>query len=136
MQTLYDRIGGEHGVRRLTRRFYELMDLLPEAAACRAIHGPSLAPAEEKLFEYLTGWLGGPPLFVSRHGPPMLRRRHFRAPIGPDERDGWLLCFRRAFAETVADPSLAALILPQIEQLAHHMENRGAQTVDFRSVGR
>lgn len=123
-ETPYDRIGGEAGVRRLTRRFYELMDTLPEAAAVRAIHPESLAGSEEKLFEYLTGWLGGPPLFVDKHGPPMLRRRHLHAPIGPAERDGWLLCFRRALAETVEDDLVKALVLPQIEALAKHMQNR------------
>ena len=48
--TAYARIGGEDGVRRLVRRFYELMDTLPEAASCRALHPPSLAGSEEKLF--------------------------------------------------------------------------------------
>jgi hemoglobin len=122
--SFYDRLGGEAAVRRLTGRFYALMDSLPEAAACRAIHPPSLAGSEEKLFEYLTGWLGGPPLFVEKRGPPMLRRRHFVAVIGPEERDGWLVCFRRAWAETMDDPEISALVLPQIEKLAHHMVNR------------
>lgn len=122
--TLYERIGGEDGVRRLTRRFYALMDTLPEAAECRAIHPPSLDGSEQKLFEYLSYWLGGPPLFVERHGAPMLRRRHFPAPIGPKERDGWLACFRLAFAETVPDAALRGLILPKVEALAAHMQNR------------
>lgn len=122
--SLYDRVGGEEAVRRLTRRFYELMDSLPEAAECRAIHPESLEGSEQKLFEYLSYWLGGPPLFVERHGAPMLRRRHFPAPIGPKERDGWLICFRQAFAETVPDASLRALILPKVEALAAHMQNR------------
>ena len=123
-ETPYERIGGQAGVRRLTRRFYALMDELPEAAPVRAIHGPSLEGSEQKLFEYLSGWLGGPQLFIEKYGHPMLRRRHFAAPIGPAERDAWLLCFRRAFAETVTDPVLATAILPQIEALAHHMQNR------------
>ncbi|MDO9712091.1 group II truncated hemoglobin [Paracraurococcus lichenis] len=122
--TPYDRIGGEEGVRRLVRRFYALMDELPEAAACRAIHPPSLAGSEQKLFEYLTGWLGGPPLFTDRHGPPMLRRRHLHAPIAGPEIAGWLLCFRRAWAETVEDAALTAAVLPQVEGLAQHMRNR------------
>lgn len=120
----YDLIGGEAGVRRFTRRFYELMDSLPEAAACRAIHPPSLTGSEEKLFWYLSGWLGGPPLFVERRGAPMLRRRHFVAPIGAAERDGWLQCFRRAWDEMNLRPELTAAVLPQVEALAHHMVNR------------
>ncbi len=122
--TPYARIGGEEGVRRLVQRFYQLMDELPEAAACRAIHPPSLAAAEQKLFEYLTGWLGGPPLFVEKHGPPMLRRRHLHAPIDTPEITGWLACFNRAWRETVADRGLDALVLPQVEGLARHMRNR------------
>ncbi|MEJ1162017.1 group II truncated hemoglobin [Prosthecomicrobium sp. N25] len=122
--SLYDRLGGEAAVRRFTRRFYELMEMLPEAAACRAVHPPSLAGSEEKLFWYLTGWLGGPPLFVERRGAPMLRRRHFVAAIGAEERDGWLACFRQAWAETMPDGEVAALVLPQVEALAGHMVNR------------
>ena len=122
---LYDRIGGEEGVRRLTRRFYALMDSEPEAAACRAIHPPSLAGSEQKLFEYLSGWLGGPQLFVERRGPPMLRRRHMIAGSGPEETAGWLLCFRWALVETVEDETVRTALLPQIEALAHHMQNRG-----------
>ena len=57
--TLYEAIGGDATIRKLVRRFYELMDTLPEARHVRATHPPSLANAEEKLYEYLTGYLGG-----------------------------------------------------------------------------
>ncbi|MER2604863.1 MAG: group II truncated hemoglobin [Siculibacillus sp.] len=123
--TLYDRIGGEEGVRRFTRRFYAIMEKEPEAAACRAIHPPSLEESEQKLFEFLSGWLGGPQLFVERRGAPMLRARHLTAPIGPQEAHEWVLCFKWALVDTVADPELRAAILPQIEMLAQHMRNRG-----------
>jgi hemoglobin len=126
MTTPYDRIGGEAGLRHLTRRFYELMDTLPEAAACRAIHPPSLEGSEQKFFEYLSFWLGGPPLFVERRGPPMLRARHLHVPIGAEEIAGWLLCFRAAWAETVEDAELEAALMPRVEALAHHMANRAA----------
>lgn len=122
--TLYSAIGGEDGVRRLVKRFYVLMDTLPEAKACRDVHPPSLEGSEEKLFEYLSGWLGGPQLYVAKHGHPMLRRRHLVAPIGAGEHDGWMLCFERALAETVADPALRELILKPVRQLAVHMQNK------------
>ncbi|MGK7862842.1 group II truncated hemoglobin [Falsiroseomonas sp. E2-1-a4] len=120
-----DRIGGEAGIRHFTRRFHALMDTLPEAGACRAVHPPNLANAEQRLFEYLSGWLGGPSLYIQRHGRPMLRRRHLRAPIGAEEVRGWLLCFHRAWDEQVKDPALSQDVLPQIDKLAHHMQNRG-----------
>jgi len=122
--TLYEAVGGEAGVRALTRRFYALMDSLPEAARCRAIHPPDLTASEEKLYEYLTGWLGGPPLYTQKRGHPMLRRRHFMASIGPAERDEWLLCFVRALEETVPGEGLRKIILEPVTRLAHHMQNQ------------
>ena len=122
--TLYEAVGGDTAVRALTRRFYELMDTLPEAARCRAIHPPDLSGSEEKLYEYLTGWLGGPPLYTQKRGHPMLRRRHFDASIGPAERDEWLLCFVRALEETVPSEGLRKIILEPVTRLAHHMQNQ------------
>ncbi len=122
--TLYEAIGGDATVRALTRRFYELMDTLPEAARCRAIHPPDLSGSEEKLYEYLSGYLGGPQLYIEKRGHPMLRRRHFGAEIGAEERDEWLLCFRRAMEETISHEKLRAIIWDPVEKLAHHMQNK------------
>ena len=121
---IYAAIGGEPTVRRLVTRFYELMDTLPEAKACRDIHPPSLEGSAEKLYEYLSGWLGGPQLYVEKRGHPMLRRRHLVAEIGPAERDGWLLCFERALAETIEDEALREAIREPARQLAFHMQNK------------
>lgn len=122
--TLYQAIGGDNTVRALTRRFYELMDSMPEAARCRAIHPPDLSHSESKFYDYLTGYLGGPPVYVEKYGHPMLRRRHFVAPIGPAERDEWLLCFRLAMEETIPNPKLRDIIWKPVEQLALHMQNQ------------
>ncbi|CUX29398.1 group II truncated hemoglobin [Agrobacterium genomosp. 13] len=126
--TLYEAIGGDATVRALTRRFYELMDTLPEAARCRAIHPADLSGSEAKFYDYLTGYLGGPPVYVEKHGHPMLRRRHFVAPIGPAERDEWLLCFRRAMDETIDNPKLREIIWTPVERLAFHMQNQEADS--------
>jgi hemoglobin len=122
--TLYEAIGGDLAVRNLTTRFYDLMDTLPEAARCRAVHPPSLEGSREKFYEYLTGYLGGPPLYTDKRGHPRLRSRHFVAEIGPAERDEWLLCFRQAMDETIANPKLRDIIWPPIERLAFHMQNK------------
>ncbi|TAK79158.1 MAG: globin [Aquabacterium sp.] len=122
--TPYDLIGGEAGVRRLVQRFYALMDELPEAAAVRAVHPPSLAGSEQKLFEYFSGWLGGPPLFEAKYGHPRLRARHLPFSIGTRERDEWLLCMRRALDETVEHEQLRELLFEKMAGLADHMRNR------------
>jgi hemoglobin len=122
--TLYEAIGGEPTIRAFTGRFYQLMDTLPEAARCRAVHPPSLDGSREKLYEYLTGYLGGPPLYTDKRGHPRLRSRHFDAAIGPAERDEWLLCFKLAMEETIPDERLRAIIWEPVERLAHHMQNK------------
>ena len=104
--TPYELIGGEATVRALVRRFYELMDTLPEAYAVRKLHATDLAGSEEKLFMYLSGWLGGPDLYVQRNGHPRLRARHLPFAIGTVERDQWLACMAQAMLETGVDPAL------------------------------
>lgn len=122
--TPYERIGGEAGVRALVRRFYQLMDELPEAYGIRRLHPQDLAGAQEKLFMFLTGWLGGLPLFASRSGHPRLRARHLPFSIGRNERDQWLMCMRQALDEQVADESLREPVYRAIAELAEHMRNR------------
>jgi hemoglobin len=122
--TPYQAIGGEVAVRELVRRFYAHMDTLPEAWGVRKMHAEELAGSEEKLFLFLSGWLGGPNLYVERFGPPFLRARHLPFAIGAAERDQWLLCMRRALDETVADASLRARLFEALAALADHMRNR------------
>ena len=122
--TLYEAIGGEETIRKLVARFYDLMDTLPEAKNCRAIHPPSLEGSRDKLYDYLTGYMGGPQLYIEKYGHPRLRARHFAAPIGVAEREEWLLCFRMAMDETIAHPKLREIIWKPVEHLAHHMQNR------------
>lgn len=86
-RTPYDRIGGADTIRSLAQRFYQFMDELPEAYGIRKLHPSDLQGSEEKLFLFLSGWLGGPQLYVEQYGHPMLRRRHLPFSIGEAERD-------------------------------------------------
>lgn len=56
--TPYALIGGESAVRQLVKRFYQLMDELPEAYEVRKLHPENLAGSETMLFEYLSTELG------------------------------------------------------------------------------
>lgn len=121
--TPYERMGGEAAVRKLVERFYQLMDTLPEAAAIRALHPEDLSEARDKLFMFLSGWLGGPPLYSERHGHPRLRARHLRFPIDVAASAAWMLCMEQALAETDVDPDLRARLIAALHQTAQHMRN-------------
>lgn len=120
----YQRLGGEPVVRQLVDRFYELMDTLPEAYELRQLHPKDLSGSADKLFWFLSGWLGGPQLYVERFGHPRLRARHLPFPIGERERDQWMLCMRQAMAEVIADEALRAALDKALWDLADFMRNR------------
>lgn len=120
----YVRIGGEAAVRRLVDCFYDHMDTLAEATELRALHPPSLDGSRDKLTWYLTGWLGGPPVYVERFGHPRLRARHIPFTIGTREKEQWMMCMRRALAETVVDAELRGFLDETMDKLADHMRNQ------------
>jgi hemoglobin len=122
--TPYEAIGGEAGIRTLVKRFYELMDELPEAYGIRKLHPEDLSGSEEKLFMYLSGYLGGPQLFVEKFGHPMLRARHMPFAIGKSEAEQWMLCMHMAMQECVANENLRTRIIEALNDLAHHMRNQ------------
>jgi hemoglobin len=123
-QTPYALLGGDAAVRALVERFYDLMDLEPAYAELRALHAKDLAHAREKLYLFLSGWLGGPSLYVERYGHPMLRRRHLPFPIGIRERDQWMACMRQAMAEQGVAEALQARLGEAFLQTADWMRNR------------
>ncbi|MCU0840587.1 MAG: group II truncated hemoglobin [Thiobacillaceae bacterium] len=124
MQTHYQRIGGEAQVRALVDRFYQHMHELPEAWEIRRLHAEDLGGARLKLFEFLSGWMGGPQLYTEKYGHPMLRRRHLPFPIGVRERDQWLMCMRMALDEVVQDEALRQELLAAFAKVADHMRNQ------------
>lgn len=122
--TPYEALGGEIGLRRLVHRFYQLMDTLPEAWEIRRLHPENLSGSEDKLFMYLSGYLGGPKLFIEKFGHPRLRARHLPFGIGVTERDQWMMCMSQALDEQEAAPALRDALLKALAGLADHMRNR------------
>lgn len=120
----YARMGGEQAVRRLVDRFYDLMDSLPEARGIRALHPADLSGSRDKLFKFLSGWLGGPALYIEEYGHPRLRMRHLPFPIAEAERDAWMSCMRQALAEMEMDDFLREQLIQSLSNTADHMRNR------------
>lgn len=122
--THYELMGGDDGIRRLVDRFYDLMDVSSEAANVRALHAHSLKQSREKLYLYLTGWTGGPPVYVEKYGHPRLRARHLPFTIGKRERDEWLWCMDRAVDEHDMPEDLRAALRQKLHELADFMRNK------------
>lgn len=122
--THFQALGGEAGVRLLVDRFYDRMDTDPEAAGIRAMHPPDLTSSREKLFVFLCGWTGGPPLYVQRYGHPKLRARHLPFPIGEAERDAWVRCMDVALDAHEMPEMLREYLKARFRAVADHMRNQ------------
>jgi hemoglobin len=122
--TPYDLIGGDSRVRELVDRFYDLMDFEPAYRELRLVHGSTLESAREKLHLFLSGWLGGPPLYMEKYGHPMLRARHLPFAIGTLERDQWMACMIQAMEETQVPEELRQALAGAFFKTADWMRNR------------
>lgn len=122
-QTPYQ-ILGEDGIRRLADAFYDVMDERPQAATIRAMHAANMDLIKDKLYEYLTGWMGGPPLYASKYGTVCLTDPHKPYPIGPDERDQWLDCMHEALQRIGASEELQAMLKQPMFLIADTVRNR------------
>jgi hemoglobin len=123
-QTPYDLLGGDPKVRELVTRFYDLMDAEPGFAGIRRLHQSDLSQARDKLYLFLSGWLGGPQLYTERFGHPMLRARHLPFSIGEAERDLWLACMDRAMQEVGVEDELRRSLRDAFFKTADWMRNR------------
>jgi hemoglobin len=122
--TPYAMLGGDAGVRALVERFYDLMDLDGAYADLRAVHAADLCQAREKLYLFLSGWLGGPQLYVERFGHPRLRARHLPFAIGVRERDQWLACMAQALDDVACPAELKPRLMEAFFSTADWMRNR------------
>ena len=122
--SLYELMGGETGVKSLVERFYDIIDSAPEAAQLRAIHPKSLKQSREKFFMFLSGWSGGPQLYIEKHGHPRLRMRHAPFAIGLVERDQWVWCMHKALDESSLDPRVVDYLKSHFTDAAEFLRNR------------
>jgi hemoglobin len=121
--TFYEALGGEAVLGRLVDRFYAFMDAVPQFAGIRAMHPENLQGSREKLFAFLSGWLGGPDLFVEKYGHPRLRERHMSFVIGTAERDQWVACMMLAMEESGVEEALRTKLLVNFFNTADFMRN-------------
>jgi len=123
-KTIYELIGGDATVARLCDRFYELMDSVSQFRELRQMHPADLKSSRDKLYMFLSGWFGGPDLFVEKFGHPRLRARHMPFSIGVQERDQWVACMVLAMESVGIEESLRAKLLENFFNTADFMRNR------------
>ena len=120
----YEMLGADEGVRRLVDRFYCIMDAAPQAQAIRAMHAGDLAPMRERLFDFMSGWLGGPSRYLQRADAKCIVSAHQPFAIGSAESEQWMYCMERALEETGASAEVRGLLIPALRRMAGAFRNR------------
>lgn len=124
---MYKRMGGFEAIDKLVDDFYEIMSTDPLAEDCFATHrGLEIRESAEKLKYFLSGWTGGPPMYMEKYGHPRLRMRHFPFKIGTKEADQWLYCMRKALAKSPIPPGEQEELLNAFGQITQMLRNQEA----------
>ena len=95
-----------------------------KAKTIRLMHPEDLSSSREKLFMFLTGWTGGPQLYIERYGHPFLRRRHLPFKIGEEERDQWIYCMTKGMLNLKMDEAKIKALLNALYPIADFMRNQ------------
>ncbi|HJV07659.1 MAG TPA: group II truncated hemoglobin [Chromobacteriaceae bacterium] len=122
--TPYQLLGGEGVVRWLVDRFYDIMDSDPSVKVLREMHPADLAGSRQKLFMFLSGWLGGPSLYMEAFGHPRLRMRHAPFPVDSSARDQWMYCMKKAVDELMVEEWLKQKLIEAFYNTADFMRNQ------------
>jgi hemoglobin len=120
--TPFEEIGGDHAVRGLVDAFYD--EIEASSPVLRAMLPSDLSGTRDKFHAFMSGWLGGPQLYVERYGHPQLRMRHFPFSIGQTEADEWMRCMRLALTTRGVGSDLFGYLDDKLGSLARHMINQ------------
>jgi len=115
----YDRIGGIDVLRRITDRFYDLMEQEPGYAALRAMHAPDLAPMRASLPLVLAGWSGGPRDWWEANPGKCMMSMHAPFTITSETARQWAEAMGRAIADAApADREIAEALSDVLQRMA------------------
>ena len=116
--------GGTEKFRAVVETFDVILDSDPKAASIRALHPTDLTSSREILFMFLTGWAGGPQLYIERYGHPMLRARHMPFAVDESARDQWMYCMIKAMHQLSYEDELMKKLATQLYGVADFMRNQ------------
>jgi hemoglobin len=121
-ETPFVEIGGPEEVRLLVEKFYDIIE--DESPSLRAMLPRNTAGSRLKLYEFMSGWLGGPQLYQNKRGHPRLRMRHFPFSIGDEEAFEWMRCMIKAMNERELPEQLTAFLTERLNETALHLRNQ------------
>lgn len=124
--SLYFRVGGEEGIRRLVNTFYDLIETHPAGrpVLLLQLRGHGIAHARIDQFNFLSGFFGGPRLYAERYGHSNVRLIHAHVAIDREARDSWLSCMVMAIDKVGYSEELKKELMDNFTVVADLLVNR------------
>ncbi|MGM9927285.1 MAG: globin [Bacillus sp. (in: firmicutes)] len=117
--TPFDAIGEER-LHKLIKIFYSYVHQHP---LLQPIFPDDLTETIHKQTQFLTQYLGGPPLYTDEHGHPRLRARHLPFEITPERAQAWLQCMAAAMDDIQLEGDIREFLYQRLALTAEHMVN-------------
>lgn len=123
--SLYEAIGGESAIKQLVQVFYDLVETDPEAHLLHLLHlrGNGIAHSRLEQFNFLSGFLGGPKLYVEKHGHSNVRKMHEHLEITLAGKDIWLKCMEMAIDQIGVDAGIKHKLMKNFITVANQLVN-------------
>ncbi len=125
-QLLYDRAGGENGLRAIVETFYDIIEFEPEGQDLHLLHmrGHGVAHSRIEQFNFLSGFLGGPRLYIEKHGHSNVREMHEHVEVTAAARDAWLKCMTMALERVGLPQDVQRDLMVAFTRVAFMLKNR------------
>lgn len=124
--SLYDLVGGETGVLNLVKVFYDIVETEPVGHKLLLLHlrGNGLAHSRVEQFNFLSGFLGGPKLYVEKHGHSNVRTMHEHVVIDVESKNIWLECMSMAIDKVELETTTKNKLMRNFIAAAERLVNR------------
>lgn len=126
VELLYDRLGGENGIRALVEAFYDIVEKEADGQLLHILHlrGHGVAHARIEQVNFLSGFLGGPRLYVEKYGHSNVRKMHEHVEINSEARDAWLKCMAMAIDRIALTADIKEALMTHFTRVATMLKNK------------
>ena len=125
-KSLYDEIGGDDGVQRLVETFYNIVETDETAKKLHILHlrGSGIANSKKEQHLFMSGFLGGPKLYLEKHGHANLKTMHEHVVVDEESKDIWLNCMEKAMDEVAIAESIQEKLMLIFKPVAERLVNQ------------
>ena len=128
----FQAVGGKEGLHALVTDFFHFMGTEPQFKRLYDMHPADTDMSIDKLYRFLTGWMGSDKLYSQKYGSIQLPRAHMHLDVIDEDKKAWLDCMEMAMNKQGFHSELKEYLLIQLavpaERIKQVSQARQAQS--------